>query len=440
MRAVLLLLVLAAAVTGAAYGLAAIPGTLAVSIGDLHVDAPMSVAVTLLLVFVLLLFLVFRLFELMVRLPRRTGLRGELRRRREGDRALTASLLALAAGENADARREASRARRLLGRTPQTLLATAEAEHAAGRRAEAEANFQALADRKDSAFLGLRGLVRLALETGNWTRARVLLDRAEKVRPDAAWLRRERLALAARMGAWAEAAALATTDAERAAFTTAAADAETDRGRALKLARQAHKLAPDLAPAALAYARRLREDWSETKAAAVLRETWRRAPNPLLADAVLAREPDPLKRVKLAETFVARGTDPLETHLLLGRAALDAGMIGEARRHAEAARTLGGVPDRRVLLLAGEIAERDTSLPEPDRRAAFADALRRAASAPLGPAWRCTACGTEHGAWAPVCTHCGTAGRIAWTKVVPPAAPDVLPEAPLLLGGPAARA
>ncbi len=435
MRTVMTLFVLAAIVLLAAYGLASIPGTVGGEVGAIRFDAPMSVAVTLLLVLFALLTLLLRLLVGLRRVPSATGRRLRLRRREQGDRAITASIQALAAGELADARREASRARHLLGDVPQTLLVTAEAEHAAGRLPESEAAFRALADRRDTAFLGYRGLVRLAVESGDWARAGSLLADADRARPDTAWLRREKLLLAARTGEWAAALPLARDDAERAAFGTAAAEAEADRGRAIRLAREAHKLAPALAPAALAYARRLHEEWSAGKALAVLRETWRRAPHPALAEAALAREPDPLKRMQLAEAFVARGTDALETHLLLGRMALEAGMIGEARRRAALAQASAAAPDRRVLTLVADIAERDTTRTDAERRAAFAEALREAAAAPPGPVWRCESCTVEHAAWSPVCAHCGMPARIAWTRTVP-AAVRVTETTPLLLGAP----
>ena len=62
---------------------------------------------------------------------------------------------------------------------------------------------------------------------------------------------------------------------------------------------------------------------------------------------------------------------------------------------------------RRLALLFADVADA-----EGDRDAAR-DALRRAASLP-DPVWQCGACGTVHEAWHPVCTACGTAGRIAW--------------------------
>jgi uncharacterized protein HemY len=170
----------------------------------------------------LLLFAVCRVPPLgaLVRLPR-TCARLRQWRRRHRDAALTRTLLALAAGETGDARREASRARRLLGDTPATLLLAAEAGRIAGRNDEAETAFRALADRRDAAFLGLRGLLRQAIERQDWTTATALARQAEAVEPGAAWLRRERFRLAVRAGEWSDALALADADAPKAALAVA---------------------------------------------------------------------------------------------------------------------------------------------------------------------------------------------------------------------------
>src|SRR5439155_24956275 len=174
-----------------------------------------------------------------------------------GDVAVTRTLLALAAGERGDARREASRARRLLGDTPQTLLLAAEAGRLAGRDDEAQTAFRALAARQDAAFLGLRGLLRQAIEREDWAEAAALARQAEDVQPGAAWLRHERARLAVRAGNWSDALALADAEAPKAALAAAAAEAEPDASRALRLAKQAWQDDPSLPSAALAYATRL---------------------------------------------------------------------------------------------------------------------------------------------------------------------------------------
>ena len=272
-----------------------------------------------------------------------------------GDAAVTRTLVALAAGEGSDARREVQRARRLLGDTPQTLLLSSEASRAAGREDESETALRALAERPDAAFLGLRGLLRDAISRQDWEASAELARRAEAAHPGAAWLRSERWQLAIRNNSWKEALALAPPDAPSAAFAAAAAEAETDPSAARRLAKQAFSAEPGLPAAALAYARRLREAGRENRAQDVLKKAWTAGPQPALAEFALEPTSDKLARLRVAEKLVAGNLDHGESQLLLGRLSLDAGLAGEARRHAETARTVMSQP--RVWMLLADVEE-----------------------------------------------------------------------------------
>ena len=268
------MLLVAAVVLAGAWALAGLPGRISGEIGNFAFEAPTPIAALALALLFILLYGIFRLFGAALRLPRTLHRRQAARRRHAGDAALTRTLLALAAGESGDARREANRARRLLGDTPATLLLAAESGRLAGRLDEAEMAYRALADRDDAAFLGLRGLLRQAIEREDWSSATALARQAERVQPGAAWLRRERARLAVRAGEWADALALADADAPKAALAAAAAEAASDPGVALRLARQAWQDDPALAPAALAYASRLRAAGREHRALAAIRHSW----------------------------------------------------------------------------------------------------------------------------------------------------------------------
>jgi HemY protein len=341
-------------------------------------------------------------------------------------------LLALAAGETGDARREASRARRMLGDTPQTLLLAAEAGRIAGRDDEASASFRALAARDDAAFLGLRGLLRQAVERGDWTEAAALARQAEAAQPGAAWLRRERARLAVRAGNWSDALALADADTPKAALATAAAEVEADPARALRLAKQAWQDDPSLAPAALAYATRLRADGRDSRAQAAIRHSWSIAPHPDLATFAMAPADDGLSSMQAAQRLTEANPEHVESRLLLSRTALAAGLTGEARRHAEAAR-LAGVNQRRLWLLLAEIEEAEGGDTEAGRLAQR-DALRHAATADPDPQWRCNACHTAHASWHPTCPDCFTVGSLRWSTqpTAPPIVQQAAPTATLL--------
>ena len=425
MRRILLVLLVSALVLAFVWALADLPGRISGNIGDITFEAATPVVVLALLLAFVVLYVVFRLLGATVRLPRTLRARSAMRRRQAGDAATTRALLALAAGETGDARREASRARRLLGDTPATLLLAAAAGRIAGRVDESESAFRALADRKDAAFLGLRGLLLQAVEREDWAEAAALARQAETVQPGAAWLRHERERLAVRAGNWVAALELADGDAPKAALAAAAADAEPDAGQAMRLAKLAWQDDPSLAPAALAYARRLRATGRESRALAIIRQSWSIAPHPDLAEFALAPVDTPLARMPAAQKLTQANPEHVESRLLLARIALQAGLIGEARRHVEAARG-AGLNQRRLWLLLAEIDEADGG----DQR----EALRHAATADPDPVWRCTACRTVCAEWHPSCPNCFTVGSLRWTtgSVATPLL-QVQPATPLLL-------
>jgi HemY protein len=195
-------------------------------------------------------------------------------------------------------------------------------------------------------------------------------------------------------------------NASKAGLAAAAANASHDQAAALKLAHTAWKADPTLAPAALAYATRLRDAGKARRALAVIRQSWTRAPHPDLAAFALASADatggNGLAHYQAAQRLTESNPDHAESRFLLARAALTAGLTGEARRHAEAARA-AGLDQRRLWMLLAEI-EGDSE--------AGGKALRHALVAAPDPTWRCTACHAAQATWQPVCPACGTVGGL----------------------------
>ncbi len=405
-------LITAAIVVALAWALAGLPGTVSAEIGGYAYEARASVTALGLLVLFIVLYGVVRLIGVLLASPR-TARRWRLQRRRhQGDLAITRTLLALGAGEAGGARREAARSRKLLGDTPQTLLLAAEAGRLAGQESEAEAAYRVLADHPQAAFLGLRGLLRQAIARQDWDEAAALARRAEQAHPGAAWLRAERRELATRTGAWSEALALSDADQPTAGLAAAAADAEADGARGLRLAKRAWEEDPALTAAALAYGRRLRQMGRSDRALEVARRTWARAPHPDLVAFVWEPLSAPSDRLYEAKRLAQENPGHPESHLAVARAALDAGQTEEARKEAEAARD-SGFDQRRLWTLLADIAAAEGD--DEAHQTAQRDALRRAAQAPPDPGWRCEACGTQLPAWRAACPACGALGRVAWT-------------------------
>lgn len=401
-----------------AWLLAGLPGHVAAQVGkyDFEASAPV-VALTLLALFVVGYFLMRALIGF-ITLPRTVDRVRAHTRRKGGDEAVTRTLLALAAGDHGDARREATRARKLLGDTPQTLLLAAQAGRLAGRENEADAAFRALAAHDQGKFLGLQGLMRQAVAREDWTEAANLARQAEASYPGASWLRAERAQLAVRTGAWHEALALADADAPKAALAAAAAAAAKDPAEGMRFAQQAWKEDPGLVPGAIAYATRLRESGKEVKAQEAIRKSWAANPHPDLADFDLAPITDRGTRLTEARRLAQENPDHPESHFLLARTALEAGNLSEARKEAVAAR-MAGMNQRRLWLLIAQIEEDEYGDTE-EGQIAQRDALRNAASANPDPVWRCKSCGTTLKEWRPACPNCSATGRVSWTAGVEP--------------------
>ncbi|WP_158921589.1 heme biosynthesis HemY N-terminal domain-containing protein [Acidisphaera sp. S103] len=412
-----ILFVLVGCVTmAAAWLLAGIPGHVVASIGAYTVETSTPIAILMLVALLVVVLILLRIVRGILAVPRAGA--GWRRRHRLalGERTVTRVLIALAAGEPAIARKEARRGRHLLGDSPQTLLLVAEAARLSGREDEAEEAFRALTKQKDASFLGLRGLLRQAVDRRDWPEALIIAKQAEAAHPGTAWLRQQRAELALQTENWAEALELIGPDSRRSTYYIAAAAVEADPSRALAFAKQAWRQDPAFAPAVLAYASRLRAAGHEKRAQSCIADAWKRVPHPDLAAFALALEPDKLARARAGKRLVAGNPTHPESRLLLARVALDAGLTGEARHQLETAEK-EGLKQQRLCLLLAEIEEQEYGDTEAGRLAQR-DALRRAATAEPDPHWQCTTCRTDHAMWHPKCDVCGGIGTIQWSSAV----------------------
>ncbi|MFC0386716.1 heme biosynthesis HemY N-terminal domain-containing protein [Muricoccus vinaceus] len=416
LRAIWLLILLAVGVWAALF-LRQMGGTVEISVGSTFIGIPVWLGLLVLVVGFVVLHGILSAWKSIRGWPARLRARRAERHRRDGDAAVTRALVALAAGTPDQARLEIRRARGLLGDTPHTLLLTAEAERMAGRNDAANEAFRALAARDDGKFLGLRGLLRDAMQREDWPAAQRLAREAEAAQPGAAWVKEERAALALRTRDWREALALSPpgqlSGHRRAALALSAALQEPEPAKAAALEKEALSADPGFAPAALAVARRQTAEGSPRRAKTTLQTAWTVAPHPDLAAAYLGEEADALARVKAAEALTHDNRAHPESRLVLGRTALAAGLTGRARAELEGL-VSSGTADRRAYLAmvdmdAVELGDSAVG------RAAEAKWLRAAAAAPPEPRWQCLSCGTGHSAWEPLCEACGTPGRIEWT-------------------------
>jgi HemY protein len=414
------------------------PGRLTLNWEDYRVETSVAVLVVAVAAISAGVALLYRLWLAMGSVPGRLRRRSVDRRRARGYKALSLGMVAVAAGDAAEAERHARQADVLLGDPALTLLLSAQAAQLRGDEGAAERFFKAMVERPEMSFLGLRGLINQALKRGNKAEALALARRARLLRPDSAWVGNNLFALETDMGRWDDAAATLREEVRHRAvdkihgdqlagalahLQSLDAEARGDTADALRQAERANKLSPGLVPAAAHLARLLAAMGKDRKARATVEKAWSLSPHPDLVEAYLAIGPAKavLARVTAVEKLAQRRPDHEESRIAVASAALDAELWGEARSRL---RPLSdGDPSARVCRLMARLEES-----EHKDMAGAHSWLSRASVAPPDPAWICSECAMAARSWTARCPHCGAFASQRWQ--MPPAL------APLAAAGP----
>jgi HemY protein len=408
----------------AAVFLADRPGRVDVVWQGWRLETSVGVLIAAAVLAALLVWLLFWILSLIISGPRRIRRSRRVRRRRIGYRALAQGMVAVAAGDAQEAQRCARRADLLLADPPLTLLLSAQAARLDGDEGAAKKFFTAMLERRETEFLGLRGLLSQALRAGDRRAALTYAERAKALRPGTYWAAFSCFDLEAREGHWEAARQTLAQLTKRRLISrerarhyrgvilyelSRTALAAGDRRRALALAGEAQGMTEDLAGPAAHHARLLLSERRSGRAAKALERAWRTAAHPELAQvyaAICEGEP-PLARVKSFERLVAQNPAARESQVVLAEAALEAQLWGEARRHLEAA--IAGHPTPRLCLLAARLEEA-----EHGDIGAMRTWLDRAVAAMPDLRYICASCGGESPEWRSLCPRCGAFDTLSW--------------------------
>ncbi len=427
-----------AILVAAAVWLADHPGTVEIVWQGRVIETSVGVLAAAIALLILLLWLAQRLWRGLRRAPRSFVEGRRESRRARGYRALTRGLVAVAAGDAAEARRWSRQADVLLAEPPLTLLLSAQAAQLNGDEAAARRHFEAMLERSETEFLGLRGLLNQALKDKDWVQALELARRARALRSDAAWPQRACFELEIQQRRWddaqaslAQAVRVKAIESDRGRRLRAflhiersrALEAEGDLPGALEQAQKATQLEPDFVAAVVREAHVLHGMGREGQATRVIEKAWGRQPHRELAETYAALAPageDALARAKRVEKLVRQRPDEPEGLIVLARAELAAKLWGSARTHLLRAEQAS--PNRRVYQLLAELeqGERNDGLAARSWQA-------KAQIAPPEPLWCCEACGAEVPAWSALCPQCGAFDAIEWRLPGPVRAPAALP-------------
>ena len=397
------------------------PGTMVLSFGGYNYELPLVLALGAVIALVVIILFIWGLFSGLLRTPAVMSRFFETRRKDRGYKALSQGLIAASSGDVDMARSLARESGKLLKGEPLVDLLATQTALLDGKREEARINFEKMLEDDNTRLVALRGLFLEAERQGEAQAAREYAEEAVKQAPALPWAGSAKLRYQAMDGNWDE--ALSALEANRAAglidkekakrqravlLTAKSISVEpTNPDDAMKLAREAHKLAKDLVPAATAYAKAASRQGDIRGATKILEATWKLTPHPEIAEALThVRVGDSVKdRLDRARKLVGLRANHVEGNLALAGAAIDAQEWDMARKALEPVLTTN--PTERACLLMADLEEAETG-----NVGRMRDWLSRAVNAAPDPAW--TADGQTSEVWLPLSPVTGEIDAFEW--------------------------
>ncbi len=201
------LFVIVALIAVAAVILADLKGSVVLQFEGREIRMYLSVAAVIVILLSILTITLYRVITTFVDAPGEFFRWRAMGRRRKGFAALTRGLVAVAAGDDEEARLQTKKAISLVGEPPLALLLAAQASQLEGDDETAQRYYTQMLQSKETEFLGLRGLYLAAVRRGDGPQAISIAERARVLRPKTRWALNALFDLNVARGAWSEAAA-----------------------------------------------------------------------------------------------------------------------------------------------------------------------------------------------------------------------------------------
>ena len=403
------------------------PGTMTIDWMDYKVTFHVGFFLASLFVVVVLGIMIFSFFKFILDMPKNMTRYRDMTNKDKGIKALTLGLAAVAAGDAKAAGYQADRARRFLPKdSPLPKLLEAQSCRLQGDELEAARNFIELMDNKDSEFLGVRGLLQSALDSGDKGGALELANRAMELQPKQGWILCIAYDLEIRQKNWDRArkvlyraeklGVIATNKAnsDRVAMYLAEAEQEKMQGHEeeyFQLLNKAYKLDTHFIPAVIRLAQMYLERDKIKAAVTTIEKAWKVQPHPGLValwyQACPERsEKDPMVHVRWFEKLLSFNPKSVEGLQALASVMIDEGLWGEARKHLDKAKEIR--PNVNLFKLYARLEEQATH-----DDLAVRELLRIAADAPRERVWICAETGRIYDEWSPISDQ-GLFNTIIW--------------------------
>ncbi|MGI9402826.1 MAG: heme biosynthesis HemY N-terminal domain-containing protein [Rhizobiaceae bacterium] len=397
------------------------PGDVTLRWQGMEYETSLMVVVSAIVAVVAFLLTIFWLISTVLRSPGIIKRFFTNRRRDKGYSALSEGLISAGAGDVMQARVKARESRKLLGEEPLVGLLEAQTLLLEGDRPAARKKFSGMLNNDQTKLIALRGLHFEAEHEGAMEAARHYAEEASAQVPALPWAASALLRYQSQEGDWE--GAMRTLEMvrssgkmdreeaarKRAALLTAEAMEEEPAHpeKAVKLAKEANKLAPDLVPAAVVGATAMVRHNDIRRAAKLLESTWKKQPHPDLAEAyVNLRSGDSVSdRLSRAQKLAGMAPDSTEGNMAVAQAAIATGEFETARKAMDP--VISDRPSQRACMIMADLEEAEYG-----DRGRMRDWLARAVRAPRDPVW--IANGRTSARWLPVSPLTGEINAFKW--------------------------
>jgi HemY protein len=399
------------------------PGNVTIFWFDYRIDTSFSFLLAVALVLTALLSYALVILRRVILAPGAFAERRGLKQHRRGLTEITYSVAALACADIKAAEAHTRKAEALLGRTPLTLLLSAQIARSQGDDARTRLLLDQMLDYKETEYIAARSLSDAATKQEIFPEALHMAQRAHALNPKEI---KTLLGLHLRLGQWQEALAAIIKSTKKGSISRAEARhyrslvyitqgqqlLETEQlDAAVKAASLCMKETPDYLPAILFAARAYTLANEERKAGKLITHAWKHSPHPELASLFIllnAKLPKDAQ-IRQMEKLIACNPDSIESGLALTQAAIHNKLWDMAYN------TLQKVIIReesvRACHLMATIEQGISSDPN-----AGGKWFTRSQVAQPNPEWVCNSCGQASEQWHVHCPSCNDMDSLEWKK------------------------
>ena len=440
-------LVQIAALIGGAIWLLSHPGQTVINWFDYTLTIQNGILFFALATLFLMLIGIYHIFYKLTRLPKTISHYRERSRHKKGLLAITHTLSALAAGNGKTALKQAEKTRHLLPKGHGLpLLLEAQSAYLYGKKGLAQNKFEQLLDHKDTNFLGIHGLLKMALDQRNYKLALHYARSAISTNKENAkqfWLVMATYQLELKNHLWDNAfetskhliklpkvkqddSLLNKIKSDQVAIHLLHHDHYKDEGNdiaAYSALQLAYKINPAFAPTIDRLCAHYLNHDKPKKAISLIKKSWKKSPHPDLAtwweNLSPYRKQSNVKGKKLEEksvqwtkTLIALNKENAESHIACAKKAIDLQLWYLARESLEKAQHLSPPTARIFRLLA--IVEQNAGLNDQ----ALDKVMQRAGQALPDKTWTCQETGLVYQEWNAIADPHGSFNTIIWDRPV----------------------